>query len=129
MKLDLTLLSVRLAICQLPVDTPVPAWTAGSGFVSVTRTGDELSIVCDETLVPDGVNCTKKWQAIKVEGPLGFDLIGILAELAGILARAGVSIFVISTYNTDYILVQKEQTGPSLQALQQAGHGVKLDSV
>ena len=127
MKLDLTLLSVRLGICQLPVDAPVPAWAAGPDFVSITRTGDELSIVCDETLVPEDVSCTKKWQAIKVDGPLGFDLIGTMAELAGILARAGVSIFVISTYNTDYILVQQAQTGLSLQVLKVAGHGVKLE--
>jgi hypothetical protein len=118
----------RLTIGQLSADAPIPAWAAGqASFCSITRTREELSIVCPENLVPAEVKQENGWRALKVDGPLDFALTGILASLAGPLARAGVSIFALSTYHTDYVLVKDAQLAAAVQALQAAGHTVKAD--
>lgn len=126
--MNLSLSLDRLAVCQLAPDKPIPAWAAGKvSFCSITRTSEELSIVCPESLVPAGVKQETGWRALKVDGPLDFALTGILASVAGPLAQAGVSIFALSTYNTDYVLVKDSQVTEAVRALQAAGHTVKID--
>jgi len=106
-RLRLRLLGDRLAVCRLAPDVALPSWLAWRGdLVSVTRTGQELSIVCPEGIVPAGITAERDWRAFEVEGPLDFALTGILAGLAAPLAEEGISIFAISTYDTDYILVR-----------------------
>jgi hypothetical protein len=106
-------------------DAPIPGW-AHSSFFSVTRTRDELSIVCSEENVPEGVLCDRGWHCLQVKGPLDFEMTGILASLAVPLAEADVSIFAISTYDTDYLLVR--ELDRSITALSNAGHNVMSES-
>ncbi len=113
MRLDV--LRGDFAIVKLDAADPIPEWAAGE-FVSITRTRDELSIVCES---PGG-----EWRCLKVEGPLDFSLVGILASLAEPLAKAGVPIFAISTFDTDYILVKADNLERAIRALRSAGHTI-----
>lgn len=115
----------RLAIARLAADSTVPEWAASPVFSVVTRTSEELSIVCPEARVPSGVTAERGWRALKIEGPLDFDEVGILASLAAPLAEAGVSIFVISTYETDYVLVRDDRLDAARSALAEQGHTVR----
>ena len=122
--LNLELLAGSFAVCRLEAEAPVPAWAAGS-FVSLTRTDAELSLVCPEQSVPPGVRAEAGWRCLRVKGPLGFGLTGILASLASPLASSGVSIFVVSTYDTDYLMVQQRDLERALDALRRAGHVIE----
>lgn len=119
----LTLLDGRYAIGSLPPDSPVPAWAVAAPFASITRTADELSIVCREEDVPPSTRAEGGWRLLRVEGPFPLQgTIGVLAGLAGTLAQAGVSIFAVSTFDTDYILVPATQLETACAALCAAGH-------
>jgi len=107
-KLTLSILPQAFSICQLPREQEVPVWDFQSSFYNVCKTADELSIVCEEDDVPDGIKKTKGWRAFKVAGPLDFALTGIVAALAKPLAEHNIPVFVISTYDTDYLLVQNK---------------------
>ncbi|MBC7241442.1 MAG: ACT domain-containing protein [Anaerolineae bacterium] len=123
-KLRLTILPGRLAICQLERDAEIPSWVWTGEICSVTRTPHELSIICAEDSVPEGVECEKGWRAISSEGPLGFTLTGLINALAEPLAVAGISIFALSTYFTDYVLVKENELQVAVLALKKAGHEV-----
>jgi hypothetical protein len=114
----------RLAVCRLEPGEEWPAWAASGSLISVTRTADELSVVCGEEVVPDGVRCERGWKALRVRGPLAFSETAVLSSLAGPLARAGISVFVVSTYDTDYILVKEEQLSEAAAVLVAEGHAV-----
>lgn len=117
-KLSLSVLPRRLAICRLGKDDPIPGWlTKGGEFFSITRTLDELSIVCEESVVPAEVRAEKGWRAFKIEGPLDLSLTGILASLTSPLAAAEISVFAISTSDTDYLLVKSERLEEAIAAL------------
>lgn len=122
--LPLTLLPDHLAVCRLAPDAPLSAWAAGPGFVSITRTDEELSIVIRQDRVPGDVVAVGPWRALKVQGPLDFALTGILAALTAPLAQAGISLFAIATYDTDYVLVRAEVLNAAITALTAAGHRV-----
>lgn len=119
--LTLSLLLETLAVCRLAPDTPLPDWAAGE-FVSITRTPDELSIVCAERVVPSSVRCERGWRCLKVAGPLDLSLTGVLASLAVPLAEARIALFAVSTYDTDYLLVKEVEVERALDALKRAGH-------
>ncbi len=123
--LQLATLPFTLAICRLDPTSPFPAWSVPSRFLAIVRTDEELSLVCEQTLAPPDVVCERDWRALKVAGPLDFALTGILARLAGPLADAGIPIFVISTYDTDYLLVKGEQLPAASAALCAAGCTVR----
>ena len=108
MSLVLRLLPGELAILQLPPDAAAPEWLnlRAKPLVSVTRTADELSVACPLSEVPDGTVCEAGWRAFVVEGKQDFSAVGILSSILSPLARAGISIFSISTFDTDYILVR-----------------------
>ena len=114
------------AVCQMPPKTPIPIWAKTSSFCSVTQTSDEISIVCQSKEVPAGVKAERNWRMIKVEGPLNFSLVGILASLAVPLAKAQISIFAISTFDTDYLLVQDESFSKAIAVLKESGFTVNL---
>jgi hypothetical protein len=122
--LDLSLLTGQWAICRLPADAALPAWAVAGRWFSVTRTADELSVVCPEQAVPAGATAELGWVALQVAGPLDFGLTGVLAALAGPLAQAGVSLFAVSTYDTDYVLIKADRLAEGLQALRLAGHRI-----
>lgn len=123
--LTLALLPERLAIGRLPGDSPCPEWAVESSFCAVTRTPEELSIVCREDVIPKGISSDRGWRALKIEGPLELSDIGIVLSLAEPLAEAGVSIFVVSTYETDYTLVRESQLETARTALSKQGHTVR----
>jgi hypothetical protein len=124
-KLPLELLPDTLAVCRLAPDAAVPEWAAGSrGFVTISRTAEELSITTVQASVPSGVRCEHDYRAFRVRGPLPLNLIGILASIADPLAAAGLSIFAISTFDTDYVLVKGKDLEAALAALKRAGHRV-----
>jgi len=122
--LALRVLPDALAIVRLPADSAHPAWATGAALLSITRTRDELSIVCDEACVPADVVVERGWRALAVGGPLDFGLTGVLASIAAPLASAGVSIFAVSTYDTDYVLVKSEALVGAREVLTRAGHSV-----
>lgn len=109
------------AVARLAPSDPVPGWAASSSFVSVTRTRDELSIVCPESAVPPEVRAERGWAMIKLAGPFPFDAIGVLEAVLAPLARANVSVFAVSTFDTDYVLVKREDLGRAVGALASAG--------
>jgi hypothetical protein len=116
----LTLLADRYAIARLTPDAPVPAWAfpARAALASVTRTAEELSIVCRESDVPhDAAPVERGWRALRLAGPIPFETVGVVAGLAAPLAAAGVPVFVLSTYDTDVLLVREADLGRARAAL------------
>ena len=103
----------------------MPEWAQSGKIWSITRTADELSVVCWQKNVPEGVRSEGGWRCLKLEGPLDFSLTGILVSLAAPLAEAGISIFAISTFDTDYLLVNRDDLERSVDALEGAGHLVR----
>ena len=111
------------AVVRLAPHAAVPDWVAGPpALVSLTRTSDELSIVLPAARVPTGFRVEGGWSALKILGPIPFDAIGVLASFVAPLAKAEVSVFAISTFDTDYVLVKSAKLGEALQALERAGH-------
>ena len=122
-RLPLELLPDTLAVCRLEAGAKVPDWTESSSrFLTVSRTAEELSITAVESAVPAGMPCERDYRAFRVRGPLPLDLIGILAAIAEPLAEAGLSIFAISTFDTDYVLVKGRDLAAAVAALARAGH-------
>jgi len=118
------ILPQRYAVCRLDSHEPIPDWADGDGFVSITRTPAELSIVCPESRVPDGVRAERGYRCLGVEGPLPFELTGVAASLTAPLAAAGISLLLIATYDTDYLLVREELLDRAIDALRDAGHAL-----
>jgi hypothetical protein len=96
----------RFAVARLSPDAPIPAWATTGSLTSITRTADELSIVCDDEAVPNGVYAMRDFAALRVLGIIDFAVVGVLASLTRVLAEAAVSVFVFSTFDTDYLLVR-----------------------
>jgi len=122
--LTIRLLEGKYGICRLERNALIPEWVNKSDFLSITRTLDELSVVCSEECIPDSIKCEKGRRILKIEGPLDFSLIGILSSISAILAREGISIFVVSTYDTDYILVKNDDIDNATEALKREGYRI-----
>jgi len=121
--MKLLLQEERFSISQLPAEAAIPRWAAQApGLVATVRTREELSIVCREDVVPLDVRQERNWCAFMVEGPLDFGLTGVVSSVANPLAEAGISIFAISTFHTDYVLVKEDKLAAALDALRAAGH-------
>ncbi|TCO56717.1 ACT domain-containing protein [Actinocrispum wychmicini] len=112
------------ALARLPADAEPPVLPVGDSLVSVTRTPEEISVVCPAAVAPAGAKVDDGWRLLTVRGPLEFTLTGIMAALAGTLAAAGVPIFAVSTFDTDHILVKEVDLGRAVAALREAGHDV-----
>jgi hypothetical protein len=123
----LVVLGDRLAVCRLSSNQPLPAWAKASKaeFFSATHTPEEVSIIVAESRAPEGSQCERGFRLLKVQGPLDFSLVGIIAGLSGTLADAGVSIFAFSTYDTDYVMVKQKDLNRAVAALRKAGYQVK----
>jgi len=122
MKLKLTVLEDLFSVHRFPPDHDIPKQIYESQFYSISKTDSELSIVCSSSILLDSERSETDWSCIKVQGPLNFSLTGILADISDVLAKAKVSIFAISTFDTDYILVKSEKLSVANQALQKAGY-------
>jgi hypothetical protein len=123
-RLSLTLLPESIAICRLGAGDPVPMWATAAPWWSITRTPDELSVVCAESCVPAGISASRGWRAVRFAGPLPLDQTGILASVTGPLAAAHISVFALGTYDTDYVLIPEAQRTAAIHALERAGHSV-----
>ncbi len=119
--LQLAVLPGRFAVCRLGADAPLPDW-AGGTFVSFTRAPGELSIICEEGVVPREVQAERGWRILQVAGPLDFTTTGVVLRLAAPLAQALISIFACSTYDTDYLLLKEKDLDAAIRTLQAAGH-------
>jgi uncharacterized protein len=124
-RFDLSVLPGSFAMVRLPPDAPLPPWAIVGDFFSITRTSHELSIVCGAGQVPSGIAAEAKWRALKVAGPFALSEIGVLSALTAPLAEAKVSLFAISTFDTDYLLVSEKQLPAAIAALKGAGHRVQ----
>lgn len=124
LKLKFRWIEGRFAVCQLPPTAPIPDWLAHNFFISITRTADELSIVCAEQFVPDDIKADKHWACLKLEGPFPFSQTGVLLSFISPLSENGIPIFAMATFNTDYVLIKQEFVGTALTALREAGHEI-----
>ncbi len=112
-------------ICRLEPGRQQPDWIA-EGFSSITQTSDEMSIVCKQRTL-ENVKCERDWRLLQVVGPLEFSEIGILSSLSSILAREQISIFVVSTFDTDYLMLKKDKLSQAISALTEAGYEILED--
>jgi hypothetical protein len=122
MQLKFRRLPASFAVCRLAPNAPIPVLTTTALFTSITRTAEELSIVCPADQAPQNVKCESPWTCFKLEGPFPFSLTGVLASFLDPLAERGVPIFAVSTFDTDYILVKEEHTATAVETLTKAGH-------
>jgi hypothetical protein len=117
--MEVTVLPGTLAVCRLRASERIPSWALElhEGFVSITRTPDELSIVCAQDAVPPDTEVEEDWRALVIPGPIPFEATGVLAAVAVPLAEAGIPIFAISTYDTDYVLIREPNLERALDVL------------
>ena len=120
----LLLLPGRVAVARLPGTAALPAWAEGKGLVSITRREGELSIVCADERVPQDVRAERGWRALEVAGTIDFQVVGLMHALTGPLARAGISVFTIATFDTDVLLVREATLARAVDALGEAGYPV-----
>ncbi len=126
-KQTLQLHNTEFTIHSLDVNSTIPADLFKQTLFFIAKTYDELSIVCPSDLAIDNLDAEHNWLALEVVGPLGFSLTGIMANISGVLARAKISIFAISTYDTDYVLVKKQSINDAITALKKDGYTVIKD--
>ncbi len=122
--MKLVVLEDELAVVRLDASDPTPTWATQGILSSVTRTAEELSVLCAAAAIPTNVQAERGWRCLRVAGRLDFSLTGVLASIASPLATAGVSIFAVSTYDTDYVLVRGQSLAAAIEALTAAGHEV-----
>ncbi|KPI52005.1 amino acid-binding protein [Clostridioides difficile] len=123
--MKLKLFAEEYAVCRLNNDSKIPEWIDTKNFYSITKTEDELSVVCSNNNIPSDVKSEKEWRILKILGPLDFSLIGILSKLSGLLAENKISIFAISTYDTDYILIKEKDIENACKILTCNGYEVE----
>jgi len=123
-ELRLRIVPGRFVVCRLSAESEIPGWADAGPFVSMTRARDELSIVCEETRVPAGIQCERGFTVLGVDGTLPPDLVGVMVSIAAPLAGARIPILAIGTYDTDYVLVRQSDLAGAVAALREAGHTV-----
>ncbi len=124
MKPRLKLWDGLYAVCRLSADAKPPAWAFQDEFYSITKTPDEVSVVCPQSLVPPDVLCERGWRLIGMRGPLDFSLTGVLSAVSAVLAQNRISLFTVSTYDTDYLLVKQKDIEKAVNALKNAGYDI-----
>ena len=124
-KLTLKLLKEKYGVCRLEAKADIPAWVLKGDFYSITKTEDELSIVCLEENLQGELKCERDWRILKIEGPLDFSLVGILSKISTLMADNKISIFAISTYDTDYILIKEKDIENAIDILNKDIYDIK----
>jgi uncharacterized protein len=125
MILNISVLPGDYSIYRFETETEIPGWIYSSDFYSITKTKDEISIVSSQVDI-SGLISSKSWRILKIAGPLDFSLIGIISEISGILKNKNIPIFIISTYDTDYILIKQIDLSAGIIALEEKGHKVNV---
>ena len=123
-KLTLKLLKDKYSVCRLDKNNEIPKWIFDEEIFSITKTEDELSIVCLQDKISNDIICEKDWKILKIEGPLDFSLIGILSKISTLMANNKISIFAISTYDTDYILIKEEFIDKAIEILKSNNYNI-----
>lgn len=123
-KITLRRLHGSYAVCRLAPNYPIPAWADGPGFVSISRTGDELSVVCLADRVPEDIHADRDWTCFKFQGPFEFSETGIALSVIRPLSEAGVGIFLVSTFDTDYLPVKSADADSAARILTASGHSI-----
>jgi len=126
-RLTLVILRETFAICRLDKNASVPDWAFQGSLFSITRTKDELSIVCPQINVPKGIVCNQGWSCLKARGPLDLSSTGIISSIARTLGEEGISLFSISTYDTDHILIKEKDLEKAAFALAEAGQKIEWE--
>jgi hypothetical protein len=122
--LALLVLDCTFAVCRLANDAAVSSWATASVLFSITRTADELSVVCRQDAVPEAIPCERGWRCLRVVGTIPFSVVGVLASLTAPLAKARISVFALSTFDTDYLFVRQNDLAAALAVLRQQGHAI-----
>jgi uncharacterized protein len=126
MKLNLSVLPQKYAVCRLDPNGHIPHWALlGDDFISLTRTLNELSIICLQENVPQETKAEREWRCAKVDGPFDFSSAGVHTSLAIPLAEANISILAVATYDTDHLLIQEGDLERAICVLEQAGHRIR----
>jgi hypothetical protein len=126
--MNLIVLANKYSIYRFNTDSTLPDWIYQSDFYSVTRTNEEISVVALQSdLNSKEIVCNRDWRILKISGPLDFALIGIIADIAHIFKKKKISIFTISTYNTDYFLVKQKDLKIGIEALSKNGYTISLE--
>jgi uncharacterized protein len=123
-RVSLRVRNETLAVARLGPDDPWPDWALRQRFVALVRTESEVSVVCDQAVVPEDIRAERGWRALQTEGPLDLSMTGILAGLTGVLAASSIPVFAISTFDTDLLLVRQERLVEAIAALTSAGYVV-----
>jgi hypothetical protein len=122
----LVVLPELYAVCRLDAGASVPPWAIAGSICSITRTAEELSIVCVQDTVPDGILCERGMRCLRVAGTIPFSVVGILASLTAPLAEAEISVFALSTFDTDYLLVKERDLAATVDVLRRLGSVISL---
>jgi hypothetical protein len=125
---ELIVLSQRFAVCRLSGDAAVPSWATEGEFFSITRSTEELSLVCSQDLVPEGILCEREWRCVRVAGTMAFSTVGVVAGLSRPLAEAGIGIFIVSTFDTDYLLAKEQDWPQAIDVLRRQGYAIRESS-
>jgi len=120
--LKFSVLPGEFCVIQMPPKSNTPGWALTGSFISVTGTAEELSIVCESRNLPAELEVRELWTGLKLQGPFAFTETGVLASFLEPLARAGIPIFAVSTYDTDYVFVKVDTTKRAVKALESSGH-------
>jgi hypothetical protein len=125
----ISVLKDDFAVCRLSAFEPLPDWVFKNPFSSITKTPEEYSVVCPQEVIPEEVKFAREgeWKCLKIQGPLDFSEFGIISNLTSILAAAEISVFVLSTYETDFILVKRMNIEKAAKVLSDSGHKVYFD--
>ena len=123
-QLQLSLLKDKYGICTLPNTAPIPDWALTQSLASITRTEKELTIVCRLEILPSQYQSDLKWRCFKIDGSFDLNQIGVISSISSPLAHAGISIYVISTYDTDYFLIQEQNLEQTISVLSNSGHSI-----
>ena len=121
-QLQLSLLKDKYGICTLPNTAPIPDWALTQSLASITRTEKELTIVCRLEILPSQYQSDLKWRCFKIDGSFDLNQIGVISSISSPLAHAGISIYVISTYDTDYFLIQEQNLEKTISVISSSGH-------
>jgi hypothetical protein len=123
MAFNLIVLSKKYSIYKFLNQTVLPDWIYSSDFYSITGTKDELSVVASQNdSISDNIKCNKNWRILKISGPLDFSLVGIIADITCILKEKNIPVFIISTYDTDYIFIKQKDLNNGIKALTRKGY-------
>ena len=122
--LHLSLIKEKYGICTLPNSAPIPDWALNESLVSITSSEKELTIVCRQDIIPSQCKCDLDWRCFKVDGSFDLNQTGVISSLSSPLADAGISIYVISTYDTDYFMVKEENVEQAISVLSNSGHSI-----